>query len=112
MKIDEDFIKDPEIAIVGNAADPEIRATLSDEPRQQAVAAADVQHPGALRQQRVHVLAQDPQSAVVVVTVVEALEPVHRRPIPRIETKKLHSTVWKPRAARVTPGTTKRRVRA
>ena len=58
-------------------------------------------------------LAGDRQAAlervpVVVGELVEALGP--RRWSPRMLTKKLERQVWKPRAARVTPGTTSRMV--
>jgi hypothetical protein len=57
-------------------------------------------------------LAQHVNAPMMDIAIVHTSEQTHRRRIPRILAKKLDKTVWNPSAVSVTPGITKRMVRA
>ena len=94
------------------ASDDEIGSQGTQSSSQAAVAAAYIQYGDGLGHEFRQLMGEDPRAPFGHVSVMESFEPAQRRSIPRRLVKNPERMVWKPKAARVTPGITPRRVAA
>lgn len=95
-----------------HSPDRELRVALAEFQDERPIPAADIEDRTPAWEKMFEVFTQNGDSSSAEVGGVNPLRDIHRRPIPSMLTKKLERIPWMPRAARVTPGITCRRVDA